>query len=137
MKKILLSGLIAGIAALVTGALLSILFNVTAPSLVTQYENAAIFRPWSDPLMSLYYAYPFILALPLAWIWNKVKSLIHGYAWNRGLQFGLVYFVCASIPGMWITYSSFQVSLPMVLSWTLAGLLQGIAIGLVFAKTNK
>jgi len=45
--------------------------------------------------------------------------------------------VIASIPGMVITYSSFQVSLPMVLTWTVFGLVSALAGGLVCAGMNR
>jgi hypothetical protein len=121
---------------LVIGMGLSILFNTLVPGLAAEYVNPVLFRPWSDPLMNLYYAYPFILGIVLAWGWNTVKSSLPGTPWQRGFKFGFGYWILAGLPGMWMTYSSFQVSLLMVLSWSLVGLLQGLVASWVLARMN-
>lgn len=72
----------------------------------------------------------------LAWAWDKTKGLFKGSAEKRGINFGLVIWLISSIPGMVIIYSSFQVSLLMVFTWTLSGLVNGIIAGLVFVKMN-
>jgi hypothetical protein len=42
----------------------------------------------------------------------------------------------ALLPVMWITFSSMDITLTMVTSWFLYGLLQAIIAGLFFAKVN-
>jgi hypothetical protein len=37
---------------------------------------------------------------------------------------------------MWISYSALDITLPIVLSWFLYGLVQAIIAGVVFAKVN-
>jgi len=137
MKKIILPGLLAGLVMVVISALVGFLSNLAFPALGAEYSSSGIFRPWSDPLMYLIYLQPFILGILLAWAWHKTKRLFKGPAWKRGALFGLCFWLVASVPGMLISYSSFKLSLAMVLSWTLAGLLQALAAGMVLAKLNK
>jgi len=137
MKKIVLPGILAAIVMTVVGMGIGFAYNAIFPSLVDEYANIAIYRAMEDPLMQLFFAYPLILGLILAWIWNKTKGLFKGNMWKKGLIFGLCYFFVATIPGMFITYSSFQVSLLIVSSWTLNGLTNGILSGWIFAKLNK
>ncbi|MDP2749562.1 MAG: hypothetical protein Q8O89_01875 [Nanoarchaeota archaeon] len=138
MKKIIIPGVIAGVAMLVLGLVLSQLLNLAIPSLAAEYQNANLFRAWTDPLMMIYFAYPIILGIILAGAWHLTKGLIKVKgAWKKGLHFGLALWIISNIPGMIITYSSFKVSLLMVLSWSLVGLLQGICAGTIFAKMNK
>ena len=116
----------------------SFLTNALFPALAAEYVDSGIFRPWSDPLMQMFFAYPFILGVILAFVWDKLKTQVKGQSvFSRGLNFGQSYFLVATIPGMFITYTSFQVSLGLVLSWTTGGLIEGIFAGWVLAKLNK
>ncbi|OGC23365.1 hypothetical protein A2291_06870 [candidate division WOR-1 bacterium RIFOXYB2_FULL_42_35] len=136
MKKIIVPGLVAGIAMLVVGMIISKLFNLAVPTLMAEYQNPALFRTRLDPQMLLFFAWPFVLGLALALVWNKVKGVIPGRLLTRATQFGLGYWIVASIPGMLITYASFPVSPLMVTSWTVGGFFQAIAAGAVLAKIN-
>lgn len=137
-RKIIVTGLFAGLVMLAVAVGLSFLSNLALPGLMAEYGNTGLYRPWDDPLMSIYFAYPFVMGLALAWFWNRIKDAFGGNsAWGRGLRYGLAYWIIATIPGMVITYSSFQVSLPMVLTWTVFGLVGALAGGLVCAGMNR
>ena len=137
MKKIVILGIMVGVINLIVGMVLSQLYNFVFPSLAAEYVNPNLFRPWSDPLMSLYFLYPFLLGLVLTWIWDKTKKLIEGKTgWERAYKFGLSYWIIAGLPGMLITYSSFYVSFLMILSWSISGLICAIVAGWIFAKKN-
>lgn len=138
MKKILIAGLAAGLAMLVVSLGLNQLFNAIVPGLSNEYMNPALFRPWSDPLMMLFFLHPFVVGIALSWVWNVFKNIVPGVgAWRKGFNFGLAYGLVTTIPGMLISYSSFQISLWMILSWTIAGLIQTIIAGMVLARMNR
>lgn len=137
MKKILVPGLLAGVATLVAGLVVSRVMAYFFPSLNAEFANPSIFRPWSDPLMSLYFLYPFVLGLVLSCFWDKYKKVFEGKnLFEKVNKFALTYWVIAGIPGMFITYSSFQVSFIMVFSWLLGGLAEALAAAWVLAKMN-
>lgn len=134
MKKILIPGLLAGVAmtvtSLVVGQIISRLFNTNQ-----EYVNSQMYRPWSDPLMMLYFLYPFILGLSLSYLWDNLKLVSREKKLvNKALNFAIFYFLIASFPGMFITYSSFAVSFPMILSWSIAGFAEVFVGGLVLGK---
>jgi hypothetical protein len=138
MKKIVIVGLLGGLIMLAIGMLTSPIFQALAPSLKTEYENPSLFRPWSDPLMSLYFVHPFLLSIILAWIWSRVRTIFMTESnTEKGLLFGLIVWVATSIPGMLMSYASFPISLPMILSWTTSGFLELIGLGFFFSKTLK
>lgn len=138
MKKVFLYGLLVGVVMLILGMAVSNGLSALLPSLAKEYQNISLFRPWSDPLMSIFFVYPFIMGWVLAWVWNKTKSLVPGQGvWSRGAKFGLAFWVVTMIPGMVMSYSSFQISLVMVLSWSLSGLVSDLCAGLILAKLNK
>lgn len=122
-------GLIAGAAILIVGMAVNWLLGVLFPSLASRYQNPAIFRPWDDPLMMAYFGYPFVLGVAASYLWDKVKA-------KSALEFAKLYFVIATIPGMYITLSSFQVSYGMVLSWALVGFVQAFVAGMVFKRVK-
>ena len=56
--------------------------------------------------------------------------------WWRGIEMGLVYGLIATLPSMWITFSSLAVSLGLVVTWLLYGVFQAIVVGIIFAKIS-
>lgn len=135
--KILLQGLLAGIGIFIASIAVSVLSQLAMPGITGEYTNPNIFRSWTDPLMSLYYVYPLILGVILSFIWKMTKKLVKDKDYfRRGLRFGFLYWVASSIPGMFITFSSFQVSLALVLTWTVGGLFEAIVAGVILDKVN-
>ena len=137
MKKIFTSGLLAGVSIFVVGIVLTPLLNLIFPSLSGEYANIGLFRPWDDPVMSLYYLYPFILGVVLAWAWDRTRKLLTGTNVEKIKKFALGYWFVAGFPGMFITYASFQVSFSMVLAWSISGLVDAFVAAWVFSKRDK
>ena len=134
MKKILFSGLVAG----------SILFVLSYGGLFTAVKFfPSLFIEYNNPLFNsdgsrdvLFYLHAFIISLALSWFWDRFKGLFKGAALLRGIEFGLVYSIVALLPVMWITFSALDITVVMVLSWFVYGLVQATVAGLVFAKIN-
>lgn len=138
MKKIIIPGLVAGLLMTIAMFILTPIYGLLIPGLQAQYSNLNMFRAMEDPLMQAFFLYPFILAMALSWAWDKSKKLFkEKKKCCRGVHFGLTYWIIATIPGMYVTYTSFQVSLAMTLSWAISGLVYAMIAGMVFAKMNK
>ena len=134
MKKIGF-GLLAGLLMLGMGVFIGEVFLFFFPSIKSEYENPSLFRPWSDPIMSIYYVVPFLEGVILAWIWVYTKKLFTAKNMLlNGLFFGLIYGFF-SIPGMLMSYSSFPLSGVIVISWSVTTLFQGICAGILFSTT--
>ncbi len=134
MKKIIFPGIIAGIVLLifsVAGLYATIHF---LPSVAVQYFDPE-FETQSSRYL-IYYLHPFVISLALSWFWSRFKSALKGSFITRGIEFGLAYTVVAIAPMMLMIYSAMNVSLLMVLTWVVHGLLQGIVAGLVLEKMN-
>lgn len=137
MKKIIGVGLLAGLVMTLTGVVINVVMNMVLPELNDAYKNLGIFRPWSDPRMMMFFLVPFFTGILLTWILTKVKDLVKGVTpGSKGLNYGLIY-ALTTLPGMLITYSSFNVSLAMVMSWTVTNLIEGVVACLVIAKLMK
>lgn len=134
MKKIIISGLIAGILLFILsygGLYFAVKFF---PSLFIEYNNPIFNSDGSRDI--LFYMHAFIISFALSWFWDRFKGLFKGGFIIRGLEFGFVYSIVALLPVMWITFSALDITITMVISWFLYGLTQSIVAGLVFAKTN-
>jgi len=137
-KKIILPGIIAAVIMGAVGIGIGVLFSAIFPRLNDEYANTAMFRAMDDPLMILFWFAPLITGIVLAYFWSISKEMIKGKnMWSRGAKFGLAFWLVTTIPGMFITYSSFQVSALITFTWLLNGLTNGLISGWVFAKMNK
>ena len=134
MKKILISGLVAGVVLL----FLSILGLLTTiglfPNLALLYFDPA-FDAQSDRAM-IFYIHPFLISFALSWFWSRFKGILTGSFFTRGIEFGLIYMLVATLPMMWFIYSVIHVSLFMIATWFVLALVQGIIAGLIFEKIN-
>jgi hypothetical protein len=134
MRKIFISGLIAGGILFVLsygGLFLAVRFF---PALFTEYNNPLFNSDGKRDI--LFYLHAFIISFALSWFWDRFKVLFKGASIIRGLEFGFVYSIIALLPVMWISFSALDITVVMVLSWFAYGLVQAIIAGVVFAKIN-
>lgn len=134
MKIFLFKGIIAGAVLLVFSYGALYLMVNFFPNLAEQYYDP-VFSLEGDKAL-LYFAHPFILSFALAWFWRRFKSLFHGPFWWRGMEMGMVYGLIATLPAMWITYSSMAVSVGLVITWFIYGVIQAMVVGIIFAKVS-
>lgn len=133
-KKIVVSGLVTGSVLLVL-SILGLYGTIWVfPSLAVQYFSPA-FDTQSERAV-LYFIHPFVAGLAFAWFWDRCKGMLKGSFLGRGIEFGVLYWLVAVFPMMWLIYSAIDVSLPLVLSWLIFGLIQGVAAGLLLEKMN-
>lgn len=134
MRKTVVSGLIAGCILFILsygGLFLAVRFF---PKLFVEYNNPLFNSDGSRDI--LFYMHAFIISFSLSWFWDRFKVLFRGAPLIRGLEFGLVYSVIALLPVMWISFSALDITIAMVLSWLVYGLLQAVTAGVIFAKIN-
>jgi hypothetical protein len=134
MKKVLPSGLIAGIVLFIFsygGLYLAVRFF---PAFFVEYNNALFNSDGHRDI--LFYLHAFIISFALSWFWDRFKGLFQGPILLRGLKFGLTYTIVALLPVMWISFSALDVTVLMVSSWLIYGLIQAIISGFIFGKMN-
>ena len=96
-----------------------------------------MFRPWSDPLMSLIFVVPFLLGIIFAILWQKHKNMLPGKtAYAKVMKLLMLYF-SFSLIGMIITYSTFTISLLMVCVWIVQEFLQLVIGAWILSKMIK
>jgi len=131
MKNKYLLAISVGVLLLACSMVFSWLLNVIFPSLQSEYVTVA-FRPWTDPLMSLFFLYPVVMGALLTKMWLKTRK-----SWKSGLEFGGCFGVLFAVPSFLVNYSTFTFSLPMILSWTVMGFINVVIAGLALEKLEE
>ena len=134
MKKIIIAGIVAGIVLLILSVLGLYLTGWLFPSIAAEYFDPA-FDVQSGRVM-LFYFHPFIISFALSFFWSRFKAVLTGSFFTRGIEFGAIYVLIASVPMLWLIYSAMNVSLSMVGTWLVFALAQGVISGLIFEKIN-
>jgi hypothetical protein len=136
MKKTILPIILAGTTVLL--ASLAILYTAIQffPLIMEEYYND-VFRASSFETDWLFYAHPFVLSASLKWFWERYKEVFKGGDFIRAFEVGLVYGIVAMLPVLWLTFSAFNVSLMMVITWLVYGIIQATVAGFVFSKFDK
>lgn len=134
MKKIIISGFVAGIALLLLSVMGLYATIWVFPGIASQYFYPE-FNTQSSRIM-IYFLHPFIISLALSWFWSRFKGALTGSFITRGIEFGVIYTLVATFPMMWLIYSAMNVSLEMVLTWFVLAAAQGMIAGLIFEKMN-
>lgn len=129
-------GILAGITNLIIGFGISMLAGAIFPSINQEYMNESIFRPWDDPLMMAFFLQPFVVGFIFAYFWSLIKDKLKGSINARALGFAKTYFIVAIFAGMFATFTSFQLSLLIVLSWTIGGFLEALVAAYIFQKVK-
>jgi hypothetical protein len=132
MKKIFISGFAAGFVILILSyaGLYATIFLL--PEVANEYYDPT----YTSDRLWLFVLHPFVMSITFAWFWDKFKSNIQGGWLYRGVWMGLIYGAVATLPAMWLTFSSINVSLGMVVTWFFYGLLCAVTAGVIFSKMN-
>ena len=133
-KKVVLSVLFSGIVLLLLSATMFYAGARVFPA-VTQEYLSGVFRTASKTDW-MFYAHPFIVSIALKWFWERYKAIFKSSLLLRALEVALVYGMVALLPVLWLTFSTIDVSLPMVGTWLFYGLVQAFTAGIIFAKLN-
>ncbi|HEX4957617.1 MAG TPA: hypothetical protein VFV46_05515 [Lacibacter sp.] len=134
MNKIIRSGIVAAFVLLLLAYASIQLLPLILPAAAEEYYNPVFVNDSTRNLF--YFVHPVVLALALAWFWNRFKGLFKGNWLMQGVELGFIYLIVAILPSMIIIYSAIDVSLVTVLTWLLYGFVQGTFAGIIFSRMN-
>ena len=134
IKNLIIKSLIAGFILLIINFLGLFITIKFFPSLAFEYFSPAFDMEGYKGV--LFFLHPFVVSFALAWFWKRFKKFMSGNFWVQGIEVGLVYGLIAVFPSMWMILSAFDVSLLLVISWFIHGLIQGTIVGLIYAKMD-
>jgi hypothetical protein len=119
LKKIILAGILGGILLLATSVIFSGIAMILSPYNIF---DVAGMRLMSDPIASLFIAYPFVVAIVSAIIYDIVNPALAGGTVRKGILFGCLLFLLVTVPSLFVVYSSMY----FPDGFYIAGLLNGI-----------
>ena len=130
-KKVIVSGLAAGVAILVVTCIVDSVITAVLPYNVFELGGM---RAIDDPIMMLFFLAPFLTGISLAILYDVTRAAFTGTVKQNGIKLGLLGWIVASIPSAWIVFTSMTYPLGFTASSTVGTLLYMLAAGLVIAK---
>ncbi len=133
-KKIIVSGIAAGVAILVFS--LSVSYAMQA---IFSYDvlKLAGMRSINDPIMLLFFLHPFVLAFAMAIVYSYVAGGLKGNYIEKGKCFGLLMWLAYSVPSAFIVFSSMNYPIGFALSSLVGGMIYMLAGGIIIAKLQE
>jgi hypothetical protein len=101
------------------------------PVLIEEYYSP-VFRSNSFNTDWLFYLHPFVLSAAILWFWNRSKELIVETGVTKALKVSLTYGLVAMAPVLLLTFSAIDISVFMVVTWLVYGILQALLACMVF-----
>jgi hypothetical protein len=130
MKKVILGGIAAGVVILVVTLAVSYLIQLIWPYDVLSLGGM---RSSTDPLMALFFLYPFVLGLAIAHVYPHIT--LDGK--KKGCKFGLMMWSVFGLPSLFVIVTSMNYPAGFYIS-NLVGNLIGMALaGAVIEKIAK
>jgi hypothetical protein len=124
---ILLAGTIVLIVSV--GVLFGLIYSF--PQVIEEYYSP-VFRSNSFNTDWLFYLHPFVLSAALFWFWNRLTGLYVGSGFIRAIKVSLIYGLFAMTPVLLLTFSAIDISVFMVITWLVYGILQALLACLIF-----
>lgn len=134
-KKFVVSGFLGGIAYLVLWLIVS--FGIR--SLLWPYDPLSLggMRSVSDPLMLLFFLYPFVAAFCMAFVYQKIETAFKGKWMEKGKQFGWLVWIVATIPSFFVVLASMNYPTGFFLESLFGGLVYVMAAGITIARFSE
>ena len=135
LRKILIAGIASGILLFIAQFAFSMIGNLIAP-----YDVFAIggMRGRDDPVMLLFFAYPFVLSFTSAIVFDRVKAALGGSCCGgsccAGFTFGLILLLLVTVPSMFVMYSSMSYPIGFYIGNLLVGIIGFPAVGMLYAR---
>ena len=134
IKKVLVSGIPAGIAMWVVSFLVDAVIQV-----LWAFDIFSIpgIRSVNDPLMVLFLLYPILFGIIMAAVYHAVKPLLKGSWMKNGQQFGVMVWLLNGFTSGFIVFSSMNYPFGFNVSAFLGSFVSILAGSLVLAKMNR
>jgi len=123
--------LLAGATVLIVSV--GVLYGLISffPQVIEEYYSP-VFRSNSFETDWLFYLHPFVLSVALFWFWNQSTELSTGIGIVKALKISLTYGLVAMTPVLLLTFSAIDISVFMVITWLVYGILQALLACLIF-----
>jgi hypothetical protein len=134
VKNIALSGCLAGIIILILMVIINVLVNAVIPTDMSRYGGM---RGSDDPVMILFFFYPFVVAFAAAILFDTVRNCLSGTPPEKGLMFGALLLIIITIPSLYVMITSMTWPIDFYFSTALWEIISFPVMGILFTKIWK
>lgn len=131
-----IKGIVTG--GIVGGILLEIamLASSALAAAVLPYDVLAIggMRAVDDPVMALFFTWPFVFSFAAAVVFERVQGAFDGSAAWRGVRYGTVLFLLYTIPNLFVVYTSMDYPAGFYLANLLFGIVGFPLLGVLLVR---
>lgn len=131
IRSMLVPGLSGGIVLLILTFITDTLTQVVAPYSIFDVPGM---REMTDPIIILYFLYPFIFSFIAAGVWMIIRGSFPSDPMQGGLWFGGILFLLVVVPNMWVVFTSMEYPVGFYISNLLCGLIGYPVIGYLNAR---
>jgi hypothetical protein len=129
-KKGIISGIAAGVVILIVGMASGFLFSADYSS------TPQLWKPMTGDWWYYMIALDLLEGILYGIVFTMLYNGIPGKGWRKGLNYGIILWVVATIPGMLMTYLTMTVPDTIVVAWTFGGLIALILAGPAIAVVH-
>ena len=131
MKNIATATGAAGFMLLILMIVSGFLVNMVLPADISQYGGM---RAMDDPIMTLFYLYPFVIAFAAAILFDCVRDCLKGDQMTKGLTFGGLLLIIMTVPSLFVMITSMTWPLDFYISTGIWEVISFPLMGVLFAK---
>jgi hypothetical protein len=110
------------------------LVNLVMPTEIGQYGGM---RAMSDPIMNLFYLYPFVVAFAAAIVFDCVRECLKGDPIQKGLMFGGLLLILMTVPSLYVMFTSMTWPVDFYVSTGIWEIISFPLMGVIFARIWK
>ena len=133
-KRIIVSGIVAGIVILIVSMALSYLFQA---ALNYNVLTLAGMRSVNDPIMILFFVFPWIIGFALTILFAFAQKSFTGTTTQNGIALGIMGWIVYGIPSAFIVFSSMNYPLGFTVNSVIGSLVYLLAAGIAIAKLSS
>lgn len=134
MRKFLISGILTGIVITIVSTIMNAIISTIWPYNLLSLEGI---RSVADPVMILYFLYPWVLGFALVYAYNYIERALKGNYITKGKKFGMLTWIVVSIPSAFLVWSSMNYPIGFTINSVIGSLIYMIATGITIAWVQK
>ena len=131
VKTVLFAGILGGIWLVIITYLGSNAGTMSAPYDIMTLDGM---RSENDPVLALFFLYPFVLSFTSAVVFGMVRTSLDGTDIRRGLLFGLVMILLVMIPSLYVIYTSMTYPPGFFIGSVFTDLIGFPVLGILYAR---
>jgi hypothetical protein len=133
-KKIITGGITGGAILFILFFSFNMIMNMVIPYDITKFGGM---RAMNDPVMLLFFLYPFVVAFAQAVLFDSVQDSLKGTPVQKGLRFSGLLFVIMTIPSLFVMATSMDWPVDFYANTILWEVVGFLIIGALFTRIWK